>query len=111
MNSFRTDLDCDIYVTGSNAYLLSTDISTRLTGRSIPIAVLPFSFSEYCVLNRPGNVADMMRIFGRYVTLGGFPFIRPEMPEEAILQRLDEIKSDIILKDICMRRENITAPI
>jgi predicted AAA+ superfamily ATPase len=107
VNSLRMDMDCDIYITGSNAYLPSTEISTLLTGRSIQMRVLPLSFKEFCLFERPTDVPGMMRAYSRYVDLGGFPFIRPEMDEEVVLQRLEEIKSDIILKDICSRKEKI----
>ena len=47
VNSFRVDFDCDIYITGSNAYLLSSDLSTYLSGRYVEIKVLPLSFKEF----------------------------------------------------------------
>ncbi|MFR6379668.1 MAG: ATP-binding protein [Evtepia sp.] len=47
VNSFRVDLDCDIYVTGSNAYLLSSELSTYLSGRYVEIKMLPLSFREF----------------------------------------------------------------
>lgn len=105
VNSLRIDIDCDIYITGSNAYLLSTDISTLLTGRNIEIRVLPLSFREFSSIQY--DTDDRYELFLRYVHLGGMPFIRPEYDEDAIFQRLDEIKSDIILKDICSRKERI----
>ena len=47
VNSLRVDVDCDIYITGSNAYLLSSELSTLLSGRYVEIAMLPLTFSEY----------------------------------------------------------------
>ena len=47
VNSFRADFDCDIYVTGSNAYLLSSEYATYLAGRSVEIKMLPLSFCEF----------------------------------------------------------------
>lgn len=105
VNSLRIDIDCDIYITGSNAYLLSTEISTLLTGRNIEIRVLPLSFREFSSIQ--DDTDDRYGLYLRYVHLGGMPFIRPEYDEDAIFQRLDEIKSDIILKDICSRKERI----
>lgn len=105
VNSLRIDINCDIYITGSNAYLLSTEISTLLTGRNIEIRVLPLSFREFSSIQY--DTDDRYELFLRYVHLGGMPFIRPEYDEDAIFQRLDEIKSDIILKDICNRKERI----
>ncbi len=106
VNSLRIDLDCDIYVTGSNAHILSSEISTLLTGRNIEIDVLPLSFMEFSELHSGGKL-DRYVLYGSYLHLGGMPFIRPEYPEDVVFQRLDEIKSDIILKDICSRKERI----
>ena len=47
VNSFRVDFDCDIYITGSNAYLLSSELSTYLSGRYVEIKVYPLSFQEF----------------------------------------------------------------
>lgn len=105
VNSLRVDIDCDIYVTGSNAYLLSTEISTLLTGRNVEIGVLPLSFKEFCSIQ--GNTYDIFELYRKYVHFGGMPFIRPQYDDDTIFQRLDEIKSDIILKDICSRKDRI----
>lgn len=106
VNSLMVDIECDLYLTGSNAYMLSTEISTLLTGRNIQIDVLPLSFKEFLELNPP-HAVGLQRCFSRYVRLGGMPFIRPDMDEDTALQRLDSIKSDIMLKDIFNRREKI----
>ena len=50
VNSFRVDFNCDIYITGSNAYLLSSEYSTYLSGRCVEIKMLPLSFSEFLYL-------------------------------------------------------------
>ena len=52
INAFRVDLDCDIYVTGSNARLLSGELATYLGGRYVEFVIYPFSFSEFCELYR-----------------------------------------------------------
>ena len=105
VNSLAVERDCDIYITGSNAYLLSTEISTYLTGRSISLRVLPLSLGEYVQGYAPDDLMGLVGLYQRYTRLGGMPFIRPEMTDEMVFQRLDEIKSDIILKDICNRRK------
>ena len=69
VNSFRIDLDCDIYVTGSNAFLLSADLATLFTGRYIEIHVFPFSFQEYCQYY--DNVSDKDKLFDDYSIKGG----------------------------------------
>jgi predicted AAA+ superfamily ATPase len=61
----------DLYVTGSNAYLLSSELATLLTGREFEINVLPFSFAEYLQARGTGENPD--RAFGDYVRIGGFP--------------------------------------
>ena len=102
VNSLRIDMDCDIYLTGSNAYMLSTDIATLLTGRAVEFLVLPFSLKELCELDLGHGPDD---VFMRYLRQGGLPFIRAEYPEETIFQRIQEIKSNIVLKDICSRKK------
>ena len=67
--------------------------------------MLPLSFREFSSIQ--DDTDDRYELYLRYVHLGGMPFIRPEYDEDAIFQRLDEIKSDIILKDICSRKERI----
>ena len=104
VESIRNDADCDIYITGSNAYMLSTDIATLLTGRSITLTVLPLSFREF--RTRCGE-EDVKASFLRYMRHGGLPILRPEYSEEAAFQLIESVKSDIILKDICNRRSGI----
>ena len=60
-----------MYVTGSNAYLLSSELATLLTGRAYEIRMLPFSFAEY--LEAKGHPADSARAFANYMQTGGFP--------------------------------------
>ena len=61
----------DLYVTGSNAFLLSSELATLLTGRAYEINVLPFSFAEY--LEFTGKSTNPDRVFAEYVLTGGFP--------------------------------------
>ena len=107
VNSLKAEMDCDIYLTGSNAYLLSTEISTLLTGRSVSFMILPLSFKEFLELDPPEGLHGIPERFSRYVHLGGMPFIRPGDDEDVVFQRLGEIKSDILLKDVCNRKERI----
>lgn len=104
VNSLKKDIDCDIYLTGSNAYMLSSDISTLLTGRSHTFRILPLSLSETCEL---GLANDPREGYRRYAVYGGLPFMRPDMHDSIIRQRIEDIKSDIILKDICNRKKRI----
>ena len=104
VNSLKRDIDCDIYLTGSNAYMLSSDISTLLTGRSHTFKILPLSLPETCML---GLANDPREGYRRYLVYGGLPFMRPDMRDSVIRQRIEDIKSDIILKDICNRKKRI----
>ena len=61
----------DLYVTGSNAYLLSSELATLLTGRAFEINILPFSFAEY--LEYTGKTSNPDRAFSEYMRIGGFP--------------------------------------
>ncbi len=101
VESLRNDVDCDIYITGSNAYMLSSEISTLLTGRSVTVTVMPLSLREACEL---GGETDPKAAFVRYLRHGGLPVLRPEHSEETAFRILDGLKSDIILKDICNRK-------
>ena len=102
VESLRNDTDCDIYITGSNAYMLSTDLSTLLTGRNVPITVMPLSFGESMLLHGDD---DTRSAFVRYMRHGGLPIIKPAYSEEVSFQMIEELKSDIILKDICRRNK------
>lgn len=104
VESLRNDVDCDIYVTGSNSHMLSNEISTLLTGRSVTITVLPLSLKEICTLNGEN---DYKAAFVRYIRHGGLPILRPQYSEEMTFQIINELKSDIILKDICNRRQGV----
>lgn len=63
--------DVDLYVTGSNAYLLSSELATLLTGRAYEVHVLPFSFKEYAEFSSSGKSIE--RVFADYLQTGGFP--------------------------------------
>jgi len=63
--------DVDLYVTGSNAYLLSSELATLLTGRAYEVHVLPFSFKEYAEFSSTGKSVE--RVFADYLQTGGFP--------------------------------------
>ena len=101
VESVRNDIDCDLYITGSNSYMLSSEISTLLTGRSVTITMLPLSLNEVCTFSRG---QDPKTVFLGYLRHGGLPIIRPDYSEEVIFQIINELKSDIILKDICNRK-------
>lgn len=87
----------DIYITGSNAYMLSGDLATLLTGRYVEISLLPFSFQEYMELN--GN--DRERAFADYIRYGGLPFVASiEKTGNKVDTYLEGIYNTVIVRDI-----------
>ena len=137
INAFRVDLDCDIYITGSNAYLLSSEYSTYLSGRCVEIKMLPLSFAEFVdfygfeiketvsalggkrksVVDQAGEKYDLAEIFEAYVRFGGMPGIADVgLDQEKALVLLDGIYSSVIVRDVLERekkrgRKQITDPI
>lgn len=92
----------DIYITGSNAYLLSGKLATLLSGRYVEIEMLPFSFREYydCA-----QIGDEDNAFLNYMKNGGFPYVSElKNPEDKIDQYLEGIYNTIIIKDVADRR-------
>lgn len=90
----------DVYVTGSNAYLLSSELGTLLTGRYISIHVLPFSFKEYVSAFEDKSRLDLL--FSQYLKNGGMPGSL-EFPDEYKTKYLQDIYNDILQKDILVR--------
>ena len=108
INSFRVELDCDIYVTGSNARLLSGELATYLAGRYVEFVIYPFSFAEFIELYRtvcPDT--DVRQCFSRYLTAGGMPYLSNlRYDETASRQYLQDLFNSVELKDI-VKRNNI----
>ncbi len=96
INSLQTDYDADIYVTGSNAYLLSSDLSTYISGRYAELPMLPLSFSEFLELY-PG---DRNERFRQYIRSGSLPVIDPEADEMFEHDHLIGIFNTILMKDV-----------
>ncbi|HIU12927.1 MAG TPA: ATP-binding protein [Candidatus Fimiplasma intestinipullorum] len=126
VNSFRVDLDCDIYVTGSNAYLLSSEYSTYLSGRCVEIKMLPLSFREFLdfhnfevrktssalggtrrqVFDQNGEHYDLREIFDAYMRFGGMPGIADiGLDQEKALSLLEGIYSTVVVRDILEREK------
>jgi uncharacterized protein len=107
INSLLSKECFDIYITGSNAKLLSGELATYLTGRYIEIHVYPFSFEEFVTLE--GKRDDRVAIeseFERFVEVGGFPFISRFLDEsDAIAQYLKDIYSSVLIKDVMKRNQ------
>ena len=106
INSFKVDFDIDIYITGSNAYLLSSELSTLLSGRYIEIKIYPLSFKEYLKFNDYDN-SNLEDKFNEYLKYGGLPAITLiKNNDELVLSYLNDIYSTIVKKDI-IDRNNI----
>lgn len=126
VNSFRVDLDCDIYITGSNAYLLSSEYSTYLSGRCVEIKMLPLSFREFLdfhnfevretisalggthrqVFDKNGEHYDLREVFDAYMRFGGMPGIADiGLDQEKALSLLEGIYSTVVVRDILEREK------
>ncbi|WP_308694447.1 ATP-binding protein [uncultured Veillonella sp.] len=126
INAFRVDFNCDIYVTGSNAYLLSSEYATYLSGRSIEIKMLPLSFKEFIEFNSlelreittplgtrekrvyddNGQVYLLSDIFNLYLRFGGMPGIADVgFDQDRAMTLLDGIYNTVVVRDILEREQ------
>ncbi|MBP3610371.1 MAG: ATP-binding protein [Lachnospiraceae bacterium] len=107
INSFRVDFDCDIYVTGSNARLMSGELATLLAGRYVEIRIYPLDFQEYLEFAKENpEEAELSRQehFANYLRYGGLPGIHQMKWEESrIMQYLTDIYNSVLLKDVIAR--------
>ena len=92
----------DIYITGSNSYMLSGELATYLTGRYIQIHILPLSFKEY--LSYHGEENEMKK-YNEYSMYGGFPYLINLESAKEKLDYLDSIYNTVIIKDVINRRK------
>lgn len=137
VNAFRVDFDCDIYVTGSNAYLLSSEYSTYLSGRCVEIKLLPLSFREFLyfhdfeireaksalggsrwqVADKEGERYGLREAFESFLRFGGMPGIADVgLNQEKAMLLLDGIYSTVVIRDILERekrrgQKRITDPV
>lgn len=107
VNSFRVTLDCDIYITGSNARLLSGELATYLGGRYVEFVIYPFSFAEFVELYRPTAPAEPIReCFHKYLLSGGMPYLANiRYADEPSRQYLKDLFNSVQLKDIVKRNK------
>ena len=107
IESFRLDFDVDIYITGSNAYLLSTELSTLLSGRYVEICMLPLSFKEFLDFYEFTSAMTIEEKFQRYLQFGGMPILKEyQFNEERSMQALEGIYSTVVLRDILQRNHS-----
>lgn len=106
VNSFQVDFDVDIYITGSNAYLLSSDLATYLSGRYVEIKMLPLSFKEFLHFHTFPEGSPVETKFEYYLKFGGFPSLAEyAFDDKQINEVLEGIYSSAVLKDIYHRLE------
>ena len=124
VNSFQVDFNCDIYITGSNAYLLSSEYATYLSGRYVEIKMLPLSFKEFITFqgytlkdyfspigelrkrayNSGGEMAEIADLFEAYIRYGGFPVLSDiGLDQDKVLAILDGIYNTVVKRDIIDR--------
>lgn len=104
VNSLRLDENTDIYITGSNAYLLSSNLSTLLAGRYVEIKMLPLSFKEYLDFNDLDASGDIDKYFNDYIEFGGLPGLTEIRNYPATISPfLTGIYNTIIMKDVVQR--------
>ncbi|MBQ9008221.1 MAG: ATP-binding protein [Clostridia bacterium] len=127
VHSFRVDFDCDIYITGSNAYLLSSEYSTYLSGRYVELRMYPLSFQEFLqfhgyevrdrksptgetkkrAFNAEGESVEWNELFEAYLHYGGMPGIADVgLVQERALSLLEGIYSSVVLRDILEREKH-----
>ena len=107
INSFRVEFDCDIYITGSNAKLLSGELATNLGGRYVEFTIYPFSFSEFTELYK-GIFPETQPqgCFQKYLLFGGMPYLANlRYAEEPCRQYLTDVFNSVQLKDIVKRNK------
>lgn len=126
VNSFRVDFDCDIYITGSNAYLLSSEYSTYLSGRYVEIKMYPLSFQEFIdfhgyhlkdyrtpigeikkrVVSDEGEIVEIKELFEAYMRYGGMPGIADiGLEQDKVMILLEGIYSTVVVRDILQREK------
>ena len=107
VNSLRVSLDCDIYITGSNAKLLSGELATYLGGRYVEFVIYPFSFAEFLELYRPiAPDEPVQKAFQKYLLSGGMPYLANlRFADEPSKQYLYDLFNSVQLKDIVKRNK------
>lgn len=108
IESFRLDYNVDIYITGSNAYLLSSEFSTLLSGRFVEIKMMPLSFKEFLSFYSFSENISLEDKFQKYLQVGGMPILRQfDFNLNRINEMLEGIYSTVILRDV-LERNNAT---
>ena len=107
IESFRLDFDVDIYITGSNANLLSGELASYLAGRYVEFVIYPFSFAEFVELYRlTAPEENLQRAFQKYLLCGGMPYLSNlDYADEPSRQYLTDVFNSVQLKDVVKRNK------
>ncbi|WP_293832683.1 ATP-binding protein [uncultured Phascolarctobacterium sp.] len=108
VNSFRATHNVSIFLTGSNSKLLSGELASHLSGRTVSFKVLPFNFKEFCQY-KAAESSDYDKLFEEYMTFGGLPLVCAAQNTETKNVVLSNIYDAVVLKDIVMRNK-ISSP-
>lgn len=103
INGLRVKYDCDIYITGSNASILSGELATYLTGRYVEIKVYPLSFNEFLDFKDYSDSKELDNCFDEYIKYGGFPSVVLANSISLKNDALKGIYNSIIFKDVALR--------
>lgn len=99
-DSLYINKNIDLYITGSNANLLSSELATLLSGRYVEIKMLPLSFKEY---KEAINIDNLEEVYKKYISLGSFPYTL-QLEEDEISKYLGSLYNDVIIKDVMIRK-------
>lgn len=103
INSINLKPNVDLYVTGSNAYMLSNEIATLLSGRYVEIAMLPLSFKEY--VEGCGGSDNLEKAYTNYITQSSFPYTLALDRPKDIIDYLNGVYNTVVMKDIISRKK------
>lgn len=111
INSFRATHNTSIFITGSNSKLLSGELATHLSGRTLSFRIMPFNFQEFCEFEKSeGRNHTPDEYLQEYLVWGGFPLVCKEQDENSKMVILSNIFDSVVLKDIVMRNK-VASPI
>ena len=107
VNTLASDYDVDIYITGSNSRMMSSEISTYLTGRYVTFHIYTLSFDEYLMFKKSySTIYDIKQEFNQYVRLGGFPATHlQEYSQDEVYTIVRDIYNSTIFSDIVRRNQ------
>lgn len=96
--------NCDVYITGSNAWFMSGELATLLSGRYVELKMLPLSFLEFYRYHSESEKVDAKELFNQYLEVGSFPYVsRYNLDKEAAREYIRDIYNTVLLKDIVKR--------